>query len=139
MSINSYLRDLITTLHYLMNEGYIPKFKMKAIKVDKNHIETYNEYELKILLKKPDMKKCSFTEYQCWVMTNFLFSTGVRQRSLNHIQIKDVDFDNNVVYVTVTKNRKSLIVPFSRTMGNILQEFCRNRLCNRLKYFVQLN
>ena len=43
VSINSYLRDLITTLHFFMNEGYIPHFKMQAIKVDKSHIETYNE------------------------------------------------------------------------------------------------
>ncbi len=127
VSINSYLRDLITTLHFLMNEGYIPHFKMKAIKVDKSHIETYNEQELRILLKKPNMKKCSFTEYQCWVMTNFLFSTAVRQRSLMNIKVKDLDFDNNVVYVNVTKNRKPLIVPLNHTMVNILTEYLKYR------------
>lgn len=127
VSINSYLRDLITTLHFFMNEGYIPHFKMQAIKVDKSQIETYNEAELKLLLKKPNLKKCSFTEYKCWVMTNFLFSTGVRQRSLMHIQVKDVDFDNNVVYVNVTKNRKPLIVPLNQTMVSILQEYLKYR------------
>ena len=127
VSINSYLRDLITTLHFFMNEGYLPYFKMQAIKVDKSHIETYNEQELRLLLQKPDIKKCSFTEYQCWVMTNFLFSTGVRQRSLMHIQIKDLDFDNNVVYVNVTKNRRPLIVPLNQTMVNILSEYLKYR------------
>jgi len=127
VSINSYLRDLITTLHFFMNEGYIPHFKMQAIKVDKSQIETYTEAELKLLLKKPNIKKCNFTEYESWVMTNFLFSTGVRQRSLMHIQIKDVDFDNNVVYVNVTKNRKPLIVPLNQTMVSILQEYLKYR------------
>ena len=28
VSINSYLRDLITTLHFLMDEGYVEPFKM---------------------------------------------------------------------------------------------------------------
>ena len=60
-------------------------------------------------------------------MTNFLFSTGVRQRSLNHIQIKDVDFDNDVVYVNVTKNRKPLIVPLNQTMVDILSEYLKYR------------
>jgi len=92
VSINSYLRDLITTLHYLMDEGYIPRFKMQSIKVDKSHIETYTDQELQLLLKKPNIKKCKFIEYQCWVMTNFLFSTGVRQRSMMNVKIKDVDF-----------------------------------------------
>ena len=127
VSINSYLRDLITTLHFLMNEGYIEPFKMKSIKVDKSHVETYDEQELRALLKKPDLKKCSFTEYQCWVMTNFLFSTAVRQRSLMHIKVKDIDFDNNVVYVNVTKNRKPLIVPLNQTMVNILTEYLKYR------------
>ena len=127
VSINSYLRDFITTMHYLMNEGYIQSYKMQAIKVDKSHIETYNEQELQLLLKKPNIKKCSFIEYQCWVMTNFLFSTAVRQRSLMNIKVTDIDFDNNVVYVNVTKNRKPLIVPLNQTMVNILREYLKYR------------
>ena len=127
VSINSYLRDFITTMHFLMREGYLPHFKMQAIKVDRSGVETYTDAELTALLKKPNIKKCSFTEYQCWVITNFLFSTAVRQRSLMHIRIKDIDFDNNVIYVTVTKNRKTLIVPFNRTMCGILQEFLKYR------------
>ena len=48
--VNSYLRDLITTFQFWMNEGwYIPHFKMQAIKVDKHSIETYSDGELKIL------------------------------------------------------------------------------------------
>ena len=127
ISINSYLRDFITTMHYLMREGYVPQFKMQTIRVDRSGVETYSETELTTLLKKPNIKKCSFTEYQCWVITNFLFSTAVRQRSLMNIRVKDIDFDNNVVYVTVTKNRKTLIVPFNKTMGSILQEFLKYR------------
>ena len=127
VSINSYLRDFITTMHYLMNEGYILSYKMQSIKVDKSHIETYNEQELQLLLKKPNIKKCSFIEYQAWVMTNFLFSTAVRQRSLMYIKVKDIDFDNNVVYVNVTKNRKPLIVPLNQTMVNILREYLKYR------------
>ena len=123
VSVNSYLRDLITTFHFWMNEGYVPYFKMQAIKVDKHNIEIYSDSELKILLQKPDLKRCKFTEYQCWVQTNFLFSTGVRQRSLINIKVKDVDLFNNVVYVNVTKNRKPLVVPISQTMADILKEY----------------
>lgn len=127
VSINSYLRDLITTLHFLMNEGYVTPFKMQSIKADKTHVKTYSDEELRILLQKPNIKKCSFIEYQSWVMTNFLFSTGVRQRSLMHIKVKDIDFDNNVVYVNVTKNRKPLLVPINQTMANILNEYLKYR------------
>ena len=127
VSINSYLRDLITTLHFLMNEGYVSPFKMQAIKVDRTNVETYSDEELRILLQKPNIKKCSFIEYQSWVMTNFLFCTGVRQRSLMNIKVKDLDFDNSVVYVNVTKNRKPLIVPINQTMAHILTEYLKFR------------
>ena len=96
-SINSYLRDLITTIHFFMNEGWLPHFKMQAIKVDKSGVETYTDEELRLLLQKPNIRKCSFIEYQSWVMTNFLFSTGVRQRSLVNIQIKDVLFQSYIL------------------------------------------
>ena len=79
VSINSYLRDLTTTLRFLMQEDYLKPFQMKSIKVDKTQVETYIDDELKKLLQTPNLKKCSFIEYQSWVMTNFLFATGVRQ------------------------------------------------------------
>lgn len=127
ISINSYLRDLITTLHFLMEEGYVERFKMTAIKVDKNGIQTYTDEELALLLQKPNIKKCTFTQYQCWVITNLLFSTGVRQRSLINIKICDIDFDNRILNVRVTKNRKILVVPLNITMVNILKEFLKYR------------
>ena len=127
VSINSYLRDLITTMHFLMDAEYVDRFKMKSIKTDKSSVETYTDEELLLLLQKPNIKKCSFIEYQSWVMTNFLFSTGVRQRSLINIQIKDVDLEGCIIHVKVTKNRKPLLVPLNGTMVLILKEFLKHR------------
>ena len=36
--------------------------------MDRSGVETYTDAELTALLKKPNIKKCSFTEYQCWVI-----------------------------------------------------------------------
>lgn len=126
-SINSYLRDLMTTLRYLMSEGYLQPFKMQSIKVDRSNIETYSDDELRLLLQKPNIKKCTFMEFQCWVMTNFLFCTGVRQRSLINIKVGDVDLDNSIVYVNVTKNRKPLVVPLHQSLTLILNEYLKYR------------
>ena len=127
ISINGYLRDFITTLHFLMESGHVQPFKMKSIKVDQSHVETYTDEELHLLLKKPDLKKCSFIEYQCWVMTNFLFSTGIRQRSLMNIKVQDVDLENMIVAIRVTKNRKTLLLPLNTTMVAVLKEYLRHR------------
>ena len=39
VSINSYLRDFITTMHFLMREGYLPRFKMQANRVREEFTE----------------------------------------------------------------------------------------------------
>lgn len=127
ITINSYLRDLMTTLHFLMNEGYVVPFRMQTIRVDKHSVETYSDAELQALLRKPNIRKCRYSEFQCWVMSNFLFSTGMRQRSLMNIKVKDVDLDNGLVTVNVTKNRKPLIIPLNLTMNQILREFLKYR------------
>lgn len=138
-SINAYLRDLITTLHFLMNEGYLEPYKMQSIKVDKTAVETYTDAELAKLLKKPDLKKCGFAEYQSWVMTNFLFATGVRQRSLNNIKIEDIDFDNNLITLKVTKNRKILILPMEKHLRNILTEYLKYRQASSKEDYLFTN
>ena len=51
----------------------------------------------------------------------------MRQRSLENIKIKDIDFDNNVVYVNTTKNRNPLIIPLNQTMVKILNEYLKYR------------
>jgi integrase/recombinase XerD len=127
VSLNSYLKDLNTTLKFLMKEEYLDYYKTQTIKVDKMPVETYTDEELEKLLKKPDIKKCSFSEYQSWVMTNFLFTTGVRQRSLINIKIKDLDFDNDLIHINVTKNRKTLIIPIAPSLKPILVEYLKHR------------
>lgn len=79
ISINAYLRDLITTLHFLMYNGYMQEFPMRAIKTDKPAKETYTDEELKALLQKPNINKCSYIEYESWVISCLLMSTGIRQ------------------------------------------------------------
>lgn len=127
VSINSYLRDLITTLHFLMNAGYVTPFKMQSIKIDKTAVETYSDEELHTLLLKPNIKKCSFIEFESWVINCLLFSTGIRQHSLMELKVKDIDFDNLFLNVRVTKTRKPLLIPLNQSMVNILNEYLKYR------------
>lgn len=127
VSIYTYSRDFKTILNFFMRQEYLPTFKIQLIKADRQPIETYSDNDLMKLLKKPNLKKCSFTEYKNWVMVNFLLSTGIRQRSLINIQIKDVDFDNEVVNINVTKNGKPLIIPLNSDIVRILKEYLKYR------------
>lgn len=127
-SLYTYTRDFKTILYFFMEFEYMPTFKIELPKVDKKVIETYSDAELKILLQKPkDLKKCSFVEYRDYVIVNFLLSTAIRMHSLINIKIRDLDFENSVVYVNVTKNRKPLILPLNHTIIKILKEYLNFR------------
>lgn len=133
-SLNTYVRDLKTFMYYFMKKEYLSNFTIESTKVDKQPIETYTDAELKKMLKKPNLKQCSFTEYKTWVIVNFLLSTGIRKNSLINIKIKDIDFENKVVYINVTKNRKVLIIPLNNDIVRILEEYIRYREGNQEDY-----
>lgn len=127
VTIATYIRGLRTILYYLMEEGIMSYFKIGLPKVDEKIKETYTDDELKALLKKPNMKKCSFAEYRNWVLVNYLLATGQRANSIVNIKIKDLDFDNDVVKLSATKGRKETLLPLSKTLKKILQQYLRFR------------
>ncbi len=139
VSINAYLRDLITTLHFLMNSGYMPQMKLRSIKVDKPHKEMYTDQELKELLRKPNVNKCAFVEYQSWVISCLLLSTGIRQHSLIELQVREVDFSSSVLNVRVTKTRKPLLIPLNGSMLSVLTEFLKYRQYKSLNDWLFCN
>lgn len=145
-TLHTYTRDLKTFMYFFMRCEYIPTFKITLPKVDKKNIEPYTDEELKKLLKKPNLKTCKFGEYRNWVLINFILSTGLRLNSFVNVRVKDIDFNNEVVMVNVTKNRKPLIIPLNNIITKILKEYLRIRqpeteedylFCN--DYGIQLN
>ena len=137
-SLNTYARDLKTIMRFFMKREYIPYFKIEVPKADKQPIETYTDRELQVLLKKPNLKHCTFTEYKSWVMTNFLLSTGVRRNSIINIKIKDVDLEADVVHINITKNRKPIIIPLNADIKKILQEYLQYRKGGEDDYLLHI-
>ncbi len=127
VSMGTYARDLKTFLRFFMKCSYIPFFEIKIPKADQYPIETYTDAELRLLLRKPEIRACNFATYRSWVVVNFLLSTGVRQNSLVNIRIKDLDFDNNMVSVNVTKNRKPILIPLNEDVMKVMKEYLKYR------------
>lgn len=127
VSMGTYARDLKVLMRFFMKCEYLPRFEIHIPKADRHPIETYTDAELRQLLKKPDVRSCNFATYRSWAVVSFLLSTGIRQNSLVNIRIKDVDFDNNIVYVNVTKNRKPLIIPLNEDIVKVLREYLKYR------------
>ena len=82
---------------------------------------------MKKLLKKPNMKKCTFAEYRNWVIINLLLNNGCRAATIRNIQIKDVDIENKVIYLRHTKNKRAQVIPLCEALCGVLREYMRVR------------
>jgi len=139
VSVNTYLRGLRAVLYFFMERDYMPKFKVKLIKQEKKVKNTYTDAELKLLLAKPDVKRCDFSEYRNWVVSNYLLATGNRLSTICDLKISDVDFQNHEILLKKVKNKRQYIIPLSVRLEKILLDYLLYRkgesddylFCNR--------
>lgn len=127
ITIATYMRAVRAIFYYLMKMGYMVKFDITIPKAVKKIKETYTDEELKILLEKPKLNRCSFTEYKTWVYVNYLLGTGNRVSTVLNLQIKDLDFENSLIKLTTTKNKKQQIIPMADSLKSTLIEFLEYR------------
>lgn len=127
VSINSYIKNIRPIIKYGMELGYVKNISFRAVKEEAKIKPIYTTEELGILLKKPNMKKCSFAEFRNWVIINFLLGTGVRARELRNIKVKDIDLENSLINLQITKNRNARYIPVSITLNKVLTEYLEYR------------
>lgn len=146
-SINTRIGAIRTVLYYFMSLGYLGEFKIELVKTVAKVKETYTDAELEILLKKPNIKKCEFTEYRDWMVVNYLLSTGNRLNTVINIHIKGLDFANEYILLNTTKNKKQQLIPMSKTIVKLLQEYLQYRkgmpedflFCNNFRWKLTNN
>jgi len=133
-TVKTYVTGLRTILYYFMDEEYIDRFKIQAPKCDEQIKELYTKEDFEQLLKKPNMKKCSFAQYRNWVMVMYFIGTGQRLNSVIHIKIRDVNLSDGVVLLNRMKGRKGVMLPLSETIVKVLKEYLTIRKGNDNDY-----
>lgn len=127
VSVNSYLRTVRAFAYFCMENGYMDNFRVHLPKADKTTKKTYSEADLDVLLKKPSVKDCDFTEFKIWAFENFLLATGVRLSTALEIQIKDIDFVAGFIFLSKMKNRKQQYIPLAKSLETVLKEYLEYR------------
>lgn len=132
-SIRSYTRTLKSFFSWC-NEENITMLNIKLYKAEETLKDTYTDEELKILLQKPNVRKCKFSEYRNWVIINLLVNNGCRAATIRNIQNRDVDLINRVIYLRHTKNKKAQAIPLCEMLVSVLKEYMRIRGGNDEEY-----
>lgn len=123
VTIASCMRAVRAIFYYLMKTGYMHSFPITIPKSIKKVKETYTDEELKVLLRKPNINQCTFTEYKTWVYINYLLATGNRISTVINLQVKDLDFENLLIKLCTTKNKRQQIIPMAQSLKPILTEY----------------
>ncbi|MGC7870988.1 tyrosine-type recombinase/integrase [Desulfosporosinus sp. SYSU MS00001] len=127
-TVNSKIRAVRPFFTYLSESSYIShQMKIKLLKEDEPIIKTFSEEQIKKLIAKPDASTCTFAEFRDWVMICTFLATGMRLRSLIHLQVKDIDFVQKEILLTTTKNRKQQLIPLSYSLEPVLNAFLQVR------------
>ena len=112
------------------------KFKIRLMRTVEKIKNSYTTREVEILLKKPDVKKCPFSEYRTWVMTNYFVATGNRVSTVINLKICDINFASNEIILRQTKNKIQHTVPMARELSPVLLEYLKIRGRWRRRLFV---
>ena len=122
-TVDNYLRHVKVVINYFIEKGWTYPFKMKLDKRIRIKKEAYTEEEIDKLLKKPNVKKCTFSQYRNWVVTCFLISTGVRRKTLANVKICDLNFEEKIINFNVAKNDMDYYLPMTEELKAILLEY----------------
>lgn len=122
-TVNTALRMVRAFLYFCMEQGWIPHFNVPQIRAAQPVKEPYTNDELAKLLKKPDLKSCTFARYRNWVIVNFLLATGCRAATLVNLRIMDIDLSGGTAFFRHMKAGNQQAVPLSKTIVHILEEY----------------
>ena len=123
-TIQSYTRHLRAILNFFINErGYTDYFKIVLPKAEERVKEPYSKEEMQILLEKPNVKTCRFSEYRNWVLANYLAGTANRISTAINLKISDLNFNEEEILLRAVKNKKPYVIPLNGYLKKILLEY----------------
>jgi len=117
------VQQIRVAIYWFIEQGYTPYFRIKLPKAVTKVKDIYTTSELEKLLVKPNISKCTFSEYRNWAVVNFLLGTGCRADTLVNIQINDLDLKTAQVRYSHTKNKNQQIVPLTKVLIKVLNEY----------------
>lgn len=126
-TINNHLRAIRAVLYYFMEKGYTTSFYISLVTVKQIPKEGYTQDEQLRLIQKPDIDKCSFSEYRNWVIICHLLASGNRARTIRYIKNKHVNFQEKVIVLEEVKNKEGYEMPISDEYFPILKEYMKIR------------
>lgn len=126
-TIASKIRSLRMFLEYLRSKE-IPVYIPPRLKVPETYVPyLFSDAEIEIIFAAADsipFRKNSKHPIVFPMILRMLYSCGFRLGELLAIQVCDISFQQGIVLLRDTKNRKQRIVPLGATLTDMLDKYC---------------
>jgi len=134
--VNGYINSLKRFSRYLFDvrKVNLPIEHLKYLKVETEEKEVLEVNQVKMLFDVCDNTKLGMRDKAMLVL---YYSCGLRRNEAIHVELSDIDFNNNILFVRKGKNGKQRYVPFTDQSHQILREYInvgRRRLNRKNKY-----
>lgn len=121
-TIFTYLNHISIFSRWLLNKGYITNdfsYKSKPHKKQAKIIPNYAIRKIMLYLRIHSKKQYYFVR--------FLYLTGFRKQEALNLTWKQVDFENDIIYLENTKAKRTDVFPIYPELKKLLNEIPRNQ------------
>lgn len=114
-----YKRSYRAFMYYAMDRELIKRRNIKVKEAMPTIHDVYTDEEIRKLLKAP--LDDDFNSLRDWTIINYLLGTGNRVSSVVALNIGDIDFDDNRIWVYKQKNRKPILIALTKQLRSVLK------------------
>lgn len=123
---STFVIKLKAFLTYCFKKEYLQEFEIKIPNILLEKKAVYTEYEINILLTKPNLNTCVIGDYRSYVMIAFFIGTGCRSETILNVRVKDINFENDSILFSHMKTKRQAAVPMSKFLRGELLEYINN-------------
>jgi len=129
-TVNQHIHNIRQFLLYLVNSGcscYVPRTVMTH---DTYTPYLYSDEDMERIFMVADSMTSSKTtknrnaENEIPMILRLLYCCGLRIGETVNIKVGDVDFEQNLITLRVTKKNKQRIVPYEKSLSDIIYRYC---------------
>ena len=131
-TINGYISNMRTFLRYLSalhgKFYYMPEFKSAEDEYEPYYFTSDNKKEIYDIVDNwiPGRNnKLPWISIEFPMIIRILDGCGTRVNEVLALQTQDIDFQNHVILMRNTKNKKGRRVPIMADLSNVLSDYCR--------------
>lgn len=130
---NNTLNKFVGAIKAVIRFSSEREIKFPHLAMTQKIVRTVSEDDQTKILIHFDQNKHKYNNERNYLLVKMLLETGMRMTELRNVRIQDIDLENNLIHLKLTKTKAERYVCFTEETKNRLEHYTKNKpLCNYL-------